>query len=296
MTKRVCILPGGASHGSEVVGVLSELRPKYDVYIGTSTGALIAILAASGKYKELIDAYSTTTNREMYGILHPFTRKGKYSKLKLSLALINMFRANRLEMYNIGQALEKKVRRYFTPDDFDRLRKEKIEVVVTMKCIDKKGSRTEYISSLDPAMYYDKFVLACVASASIPYFAAPVSINGLRFVDGGVQDPIPTSLINTLYLNDEIDIFLMHSRRDLEWKYCQVDGPLEMAEHLLADQRNEIRKDDLLVIRNKKTRLVYATHKEESSASFEPELMKTWIQWGINRVREDDLTFEYLPT
>jgi len=290
------MLAGGASKGAEPVGILSELKPKYDVYIGSSTGSLIALLAACQKWDYLIEAYSTTTNKQMYGFLSPFTKKGKLNKISLSIAALNMLRKNRLHMYDLGAPLMEKVKQYFSVHDYNKLLRpgKEIEVIVTAKCIDKKGVYTSYISNRDEDMYYEKFINFVVASASIPFFAKPREIQGLKWVDGGLLDPSPTWVIDERFGDAQVDVFLMQSKRGEEERYNPVDGPFELAAHLFSDMRNEISRNDFSIIKNPNVRLCYSTYKEQPAANFDPELMKEWIKWGRDRVKKGELEFEPL--
>jgi predicted acylesterase/phospholipase RssA len=295
MKKKVAIITGGGSHGAEVVGVLSQLKPKYDVYIGTSTGALISTLAACGKHKELVEGYSNITNKEMYGVLNPIKSNGKLNKVKLSLALLNMIRKNGLSAYDITKALEKLVRKYFTIQDFDKIRNNGTEVIVTAQCIDHINEDTEFFSILDPTMYYDKWVHCVVASAAIPFISKPVKLDGAAYVDGGTSDPIPSSILFNRFENSTIWVYLMDSKRDLDQRLNVVDGMGELVSRLFGIQRNAILGDDLKKMdylsqlrkakgeKEPSIHLLWSTYKVESSANFDGVLTKKWIDMGINR-------------
>ncbi len=275
------LFAGGASWGAYWAGYHSVKKPIYDAYIGTSTGALIALFLALGRtdgrfYQYLLHEYSTTTNREMYGWFQPFNKNGKMNKVKLLAATIQMMRKDRNYIYDISKALESNIRAYFKPSHFLELRRKKIDVIVTVKNADVKKSRTEYVSILDEAMTYDRFIDYVVASASIPFFAKPRVINGTQYVDGGVLDPIPTEIIKDY---EDVDIYLMHSLQDEQTILSPATTWSKLAANLFNDIRYEIKMDDV----NKATNatVYHSIPFDWNSANFDSEKMKEAIRKGI---------------
>lgn len=275
------LFSGGAAWGAYLVGKLYKKRPIYDAYIGTSTGALIALFLALGRldkrfYELLAYEYCNTDNKEMYGFFHPFTKSGSFSKLKMIGAGIIMMRNDRNYLYDITPALRTKITKYFKEEHFNALRKEKIDVIVTRKNADMRRSRTEYVSILSPAMSYERFVDSVVASAAIPFFAKPVIINGFQYVDGGVLDPVPTELFSK-YKN--VDIYLIHSQQDEQAYSSPSDGWLKLANNLFNDIRYEIKMDDINTVTN--ADIFYSRKLNWNSANFDKKKMREAFNKGI---------------
>jgi predicted acylesterase/phospholipase RssA len=182
-------------------------------------------------------------------------------------------------LYSIDKPLRAKIVKYFTEKEFDELRKQKIDVIVTRKNADMKRSKTEYISILQKFMTYERFVDCVVASASIPMFAQPTVINGFQYVDGGVLDPIPTALLSQ-YVGCEIDIWLCHSGQEEQAVSNPSDSWTTLLSNLLNDMRFEIRNDDLNTVKNDCT-VYYARYYEWSASNFNIKNMRKSIQEGI---------------
>lgn len=70
MAKRALVISGGGSKGAFAVGVIRQLATdfpqiSFDVFVGTSTGALIAPLAATGDIASLETLYTTVTTSDI---------------------------------------------------------------------------------------------------------------------------------------------------------------------------------------------------------------------------------------
>lgn len=280
------LFAGGASWGAWTVGVHTELKKEYDAYIGTSTGALIALFLALGRldpvyYGILEHEYSNITNRQIYGWLSPYNRKGDISKVKLGLAFIRMIQQDRNYAYNIGQEVRRRILKHFTPELFHELRAKQIDVIVTVNCVSLKNQPTQYVSILEKAMTFNRFVDCVVASTSIPYFAKPVQWANFSYLDGGVLDPTPTALIDKY---DNVDVWLMQSLQSEEKSYREVDGWLKLAGALFGGMRSEIKRGDLEKVKN--ATLYYSPVLYWAAADFNQSKMRKAIERG----RKDAIT------
>lgn len=277
------LFAGGAAHGAYWVGYHYKARPKYDAYIGTSTGALIALFLALGRidpkfYEYILHEYQNTTNREMYGWFQPFKKNGKVNRAKMVMAGVNMIRKNDNHFYDITKALEKKIRKYFKPEHFDQLKANDIEVIVTAKNVDLINSGTFYASNLSGQMDYTRFLKFVVASAAIPYYSNPVMINGYRWVDGGVLDPAPTGVIGRF---DEVDIYLCYSEVGKVPLYRKADSWGSLAVNLVNEMRHEIQREDIDDVTN--ANVYYIPRLNWNSANFDKALMRQAVNMGYDR-------------
>jgi len=287
---KAALFAGGASWGAWTVGVHTTLRKKYNAYIGTSTGALIALFLALGRidsiyFDILVYEYSNITNRQMYGWLSPYNRNGRINKVKVGLAFIRMIKAERNYAYDIGSEVRKRILKHFTRDLFHELRAMNIDVIVTVNCVSLKNEPTIYVSILEKQMTFDRFVDCVVASSSIPYFAKPVQWANFSYLDGGILDPTPTALIKKY---DNPDVWLMHSLQSEEKSFRDVDGWIKLAGSLFDGMRSEIKRGDLQDVKN--ATLYYAPVLNWSSADFNQDNMKKAIQRGIEDAKNNNFT------
>ncbi len=59
------VISGGGSKGAFAAGVVCENQKEYDYYYGTSTGALVVLLTAVGKYDLLEEICTTIDNGDI---------------------------------------------------------------------------------------------------------------------------------------------------------------------------------------------------------------------------------------
>ncbi len=156
-------LGSGAAYGVSSVGALKVLDEKgihIDVIAGTSMGAVIGSLYASGlSSKEIEDEILSMDWNKLLDFVVP--EKGFVS-------------GNKIENY-LRDILEHK--------KFEDL---KIPLYVT--AVDLKKGRLVVFNKGDIAT-------AVRASISIPGIFTPVDMSGMRLVDGGVLDPLPTDIV-----------------------------------------------------------------------------------------------------
>lgn len=281
------LFAGGAAWGAYWVGYHSEKKPIYDAYIGTSTGALIALFLALGRidpifYDLLVYEYSNTTNRQMYGWMHPFKKDGSVNKAKLIPMVVKSVWKDENHVYDITKELFAKIRKHFTNEHFKDLLKEPFEIIVTSKNIERLNSGTKYISNKHPMVDFEQFVQYVVSSAAIPEAAKPVMINGNRHVDGGVLDPVPTKLIRKY---DSCDIFLCQTVIADSEKYRSAEKRFGMWGNLLHEHRQEIKVGDLDGITN--ANVHYMERVDFKATDFNPKKMKQAITMGIQRYRSE---------
>ena len=189
--KQALVISGGGSKGAFSVGVIKDLvniyQTRFDVLVGTSTGALIVPLAALGEMTQLEKLYTTITDADI------------------------------IVKYNIGQRLSTssiftagpltaKIDALYTDAFFKKLKDSGKEIYITTTCLQTE-ELVVFTTASNPveSNYYttrkivnaDQFRRAVLASASQPVFMPPIKINkhvpGERFpehqfVDGGVRE------------------------------------------------------------------------------------------------------------
>ncbi|MCX8117015.1 MAG: patatin-like phospholipase family protein [Desulfobacterota bacterium] len=172
--KLALVLSGGGAKGAFAAGAVKylmiELGLRFDLVVGTSTGALIAPLVAMGDIANLVHFYE---NVEQQDIL---TDRPDLLAFLFSDAL------------NDTRPLERLIQNFFG----DRTRYEKLlhsptEMFVTV--VNMQTGEVEYGNPhQDPKPVLLKKILA---SACVPVMMPPVKIGRYQYVDGGVKEIAP---------------------------------------------------------------------------------------------------------
>ncbi|MBM3199663.1 patatin-like phospholipase family protein [Candidatus Woesearchaeota archaeon] len=165
---------GGAAYGLSAIGVLrvlEEYKIPIDIISGTSIGAVIGALYASGMRSfSLEDEVLSTQWRELLDFILP--EKGLVS----------------------GKKVEEHIRELINNKTFEEL---DIPLLITA---------VDIVEGKEVVFYKGDVATAVRASISIPGVFTPVEMDDLILVDGGVLDPIPTGILkkrcNTLIALD----------------------------------------------------------------------------------------------
>lgn len=187
MTQYGIVLGGGGAKGSYEIGVwkaLLELNIPISAVVGTSVGALNGAIMVQGDFDI---AYKLWTNLDMQSVINlGSTRLLDYKKLKLK----NLIVAARRLIENKGidiTPLREMLVKYI---DETVIRKSPIDFgLVTFSLSDFKPV-TVFKNEIPEGLLVDYLL----ASSCLPGFQT-LEINSKRFVDGGIYDNIPISLI-----------------------------------------------------------------------------------------------------
>lgn len=188
---KALVISGGGSKGAFAVGVIKYLHAnfpnsKFDMYVGTSTGSLIAPLAAMNRIDELEELYTTQRTE------------------------------NIVQKFNIGDRLNANsimgvdplwelIKKHYSDDFYTSLQQSGKQVFLATTCL--QTSELVIYSNKDqvPSDNYtgrkiesaQQFRKAVLASACQPVFMPPVKINldiqgapdqSYQYVDGGVRE------------------------------------------------------------------------------------------------------------
>lgn len=198
--KTCLVLSGGGARGFAHVGVLKvidELRIPIGCVVGTSMGAVVGSLYASGfsgvqiekmlldvDWTELADdrpdreELSPTRKRDDYNYPLGLDLGIKGGQLKLSTGLVNGARFELL--------LQKLLASASVPMDFDRM-------PIPFRAV------AADIETGEPVVLSDGRLLDAVrASMSVPGLFNPVPLNGRVLIDGGVASNLPVDVARTL--------------------------------------------------------------------------------------------------
>ncbi|MBV4359363.1 patatin-like phospholipase family protein [Pinibacter aurantiacus] len=189
---KALVISGGGSKGAFAVGAIKQLHQQFstfhfDIVVGTSTGSLIAPLAATEEFDLLEELYTTQTTQNIV--------------LKDNLG-------NRLNQHSIFDAnpLWNLITHYFTDDLYNKIMNGNKQIYINTTCL-QTGDITVYTNNQNPApsdtyivrtfQSADHFRRAIMASACQPVFMPPIQINKqvpgeahpeYQYVDGGVRE------------------------------------------------------------------------------------------------------------
>lgn len=275
---KIAIFGGGGAYGACIVGWLSEVEPSYKVLAGTSTGALIAVLAAQRKYETLSDLYTDINNKEMH--LDKFNNAKLIRKVMMGI-IKGLFRKSGIS--KMGETLEKKIRDNYSEAEHEQLIKDGIKVYVTAHSSSHYPKDVEYF--LNTECDYDTFIKAVVASASVPIIAETVEVRpGEFFWDGGISEGEPTAIANE-YPDADIDLFLNYPRHtEIKTVKQRLFRLLPLVFRILF---NTVRQDDLAPLKYRKNvHIVRPPYRLANSAlDFNKRSMLNWHSMGAQQGR-----------
>jgi NTE family protein len=189
---RSLVISGGGSKGAFAVGVIKRLLREYpslsfDTYVGTSTGSLIAPLAAMGEFALLEKLYTSITNDDV------------------------------IETGNIGDRITENsifgasplwdlILQYYNDDNYEKLLASGKKLFLTTVCL-QTSELVVFTTDTNPKLSNnyevktivnaDQFRKAVMASACQPVFMPPIKVNlkvpdeanpHFQYVDGGVRE------------------------------------------------------------------------------------------------------------
>ena len=176
--KTALVVSGGGSHGAFSVGVVKKLFEhgiKFNLVVGTSTGALIAPLVAIGDIALLEDIYATATTENI---------------VELNQGLTDL----RFISLHTLKGLEALIVKHISEERYKDILKSEVEIFIVT--VSLESSEVHYWNPKrsgkdNGPLDIDTFRMALLASASMPILTPPVLINGEHHADGGVREIAP---------------------------------------------------------------------------------------------------------
>lgn len=183
--KRALVLSGGGSKGAWAGGVieylLEDLNKDYDLYVGTSTGSLLAPLTSIREISTLKEGYTSIDANDIFSY-NPFNKNGNPAYLRMLYRF-----ATFCPTLGESENLRKLIRKYFKEKHFDRIIKEGKEIIAAVANV--TDEKMEYMSSNDWG--YEMFCDWLWASSNVPPFMSLFQYQNKEYVDGGVLQHIP---------------------------------------------------------------------------------------------------------
>lgn len=315
MGKKALVISGGGSKGAFAGGIVEYLvkhkKKNYDLYVSSSTGTLVQLIASTNNIEKLKEGYTTINNNDIWTI-NPFKIKDNSNgKIKMSLNWWNVIR-NTTPRYKIkfnkkfpfigidkidgklsfgdSTNLLKTIKRFMGEKEYERVRDDlKRELVVCV--VNATLKQVEYKSSNNWG--YDDFCEWTKASCSAYPFMNPVFKNEYQYIDGGILEPTPIQeAINRGAT--EIDVIRLkeeNSKYEVEFMRNLVHGILTEIDMM----HSEIGRDDVIIGKlrakgeNVKLNIYYTPRKlTNNSLVFNKEVMSEWWLEGYEHAKKKD--------
>lgn len=243
--RKVLVLSGGGARGISQIGALKAFDSagvEFDYIVGTSVGAIVGGLFASGYSPGEIDsivcsedweeifALNSRQNRSAYFI----DQKQIHDRSLFALHFDN-FKLKPPKAVSTGASLNRFLQKllwrsvYNETNDFDKL-KYKFRAVAT------DLNRGE-----PKALCKGSIVAAIRASAAVPMQYSPVRMDSLALVDGGLLANIPVRLAKKL--NPDF-IFSINTTSPLH-EATRLDDPLTIADQIVSIMMREFNRTDI---------------------------------------------------
>jgi NTE family protein len=272
---KILTASGGGSLGAYSVGLLSSKNKDYDVVIGISTSALMAVLVALKKWSKLIEAYTSVTQRSIFSY-NPFKTNGSISFSKAVWRLM-------LGKKTLGETLnlKKLIDKFLTLEDWDELQASGKEVIVVVQKLNG-DCKIEYISSKKAS--FEEFKTAMWRSANAPLVTTMDEDELYQYVDGGLTELV--SIKKAIELGaSEIDV-VVHRTKGRATKLKVKDffhNVMRTIDILLWEiESNDLEKGlEFASLYNIPANVYYLPHKlTDNSLIFNKEQMLQWYELG----------------
>jgi len=281
--KRALCISGGGSKGAWAGGAIQYLLEDgdkdYDLYVGTSTGSLIAPLTSIREISILKEGYTNITSEDIFSV-NPFDKNGEIKLWNAFWRVISLKKT-----LGETETLRDLIKKHFQEKHFDRLYKSEKEVIaVVTNLTDKKP---EFKSSNNNK--YEDFIDWLWASCNAPMFTSILEKDDNQYADGAIFQHIP---IQVAIENGatEIDVIVLSPEGFGVVKRNKVNNIFQNFFRLMEIMQRKIAKDNIdlnkLNSHGKEVSInVYYTpyRLTENSLVFDKEeMLKWWDEGYIN--------------
>ncbi|MEI9807683.1 MAG: patatin-like phospholipase family protein [Bacteroidota bacterium] len=294
---KVLITSGGGAKGAFSVGALKYLNEvkgikQFDLISGTSTGALIATLAAIGKIDTLVDVYRNTQNAD---VLEPKN-------------LLESIKKKRPYIYDTHPLL-KQIRQHIDDNAFNAIMNGN-----TLLCLNAISLQTGKVTvfsnkNIIADVHYDNILInsrdmlinAMLGSSNQAVFLNPIQVGADQYVDGGNREVVPTrAVVANLNADHDHEIYVLSNNPNDLVTYPGViyTSILDVLIRAIAIFIQEIRESDMETLGNFKeqangtVKVFYISPGQEldreftTGLRFDFALMEAWMQMGMETAKK----------
>ncbi|WP_066217671.1 patatin-like phospholipase family protein [Formosa haliotis] len=283
---RALVISGGGSKGAFAGGVAQYLIEKkkreYNMYFGTSTGSLLIPHLATGDLSKLYNIFTNVKQRDIFSV-SPFVQHKKGDREYVSINFLNstLQFIKRKRTFGESKSLKRNIKKNFTEAEFNRIKLNKEDVVVTVTNLSK--SVVEYKSIND--FTYEEFCNWIWISCNYLPFMSLATVDGYEYADGGFSCVVPIrEAINRGAT--EIDAIILESE-NMERNKILGRNPFSLMLNLFGHVLDQVEHHDIVIgklaaiQKNVKLNLYYTpTQLTENSLIFSKPLMEKWWKQG----------------
>lgn len=289
---RALVISGGGSKGAFAGGVaqflMQYLGYEYNMFLGTSTGSLLIPHLSLNKIDKVYNLFTNVTQRDIFSV-SPFVQRKKGDREYVSIDFVNsIWQFIRMKRtFGESKHLKRNIKRNFSKEEFETIKKTKEDVVVTVSNLSK--NKVEYKSINDCT--YEEFCNWIWISCNYIPFMSLATVDGFEYADGGLGCVIP---IREAILRGatEIDAIVLESE-NMEHKKVLGKNPFSLMLNLFGHLLDQVERNDItigkLAAKNKgvKLNLYYTpTSLTENSLIFSKPLMEKWWQQGYDYAKK----------
>jgi NTE family protein len=288
---KAIVISGGGSKGAFAGGVaqylIEEQKKEYDMFLGTSTGSLIAPLLGLDNVPKLKEIYTSVNQRSIFSI-NPFIIRKKKGITFVSINYFNVFKQQIKGKRTFGETkkLRKLIKLKFTKVEFTRLKASGKEVVVTVTNLTK--NKVEYKSIKDHE--YEDFCDWIWISCNYVPFMSLVTKNGDEYADGGFGCIVPIHEAIKRGAT-EIDAIILETELGVSDKKLGRN-PFSLMVNLFSFLIDQVERHDINIgklsakFRDVKLNLYFTPTKlTDNSLIFNKKQMAEWWEEGFHHAK-----------
>jgi NTE family protein len=288
------VISGGGSKGAFAGGVaeylIKERLIDYDIWVGSSTGALLLSHLALGEIDKIKEVFTNVRQKDVFNI-NPFHIKMEDGATEVSINHFNTFRTFFMRRNTFGESknLKKLLYKTITEEDFKRLKEQKENIIVTVSNITK--DTTEFKNSMDCT--YDDFIDWVWASANYVPFMSLLTKDGCEYADGGfgAHTPIQAAIDSGA---TSIDVIVL-KKEEKEISHPPSRNAFDTLMKVFEQMTYQIYRNDINIgnlkakIRDVEIRFYHVPRVlTEFPFVFNPKVMSAWWQEGYEYAKKEN--------
>ncbi|MDH3650965.1 MAG: patatin-like phospholipase family protein [Saprospiraceae bacterium] len=283
---KALVLSGGGAKGAFAGGVaeylVKELEIEYDLFTGSSTGALLAPFLAAGEIDHVREVYTNVRQSDIFSAC-PFIvkkKKGQYTTRINHLGIIKMFLQGK-KTFGESYALRDLIKKSFTREMYEKVKAGSSRVAIAVSNFSCNAVEHKYLRDHS---YEDYLDWIWISSNFVPFMSL-VKKDDQEYADGGFGNFIPIEEAIDAGAT-EIDVIILTPRRKMQKKMPSRNA-FNLLMNSLDFMLSQIAKDEKYIgllesmYHDIKVRYFHTPRVlTDNSLIFDPEQMDAWWEEG----------------